>query len=468
MRAGFGPNRQRLHMLLATAAALWLSYWVGSNIRSNPLSAFLPVALLLAVFVVVHPRLGLYAFSLTLLLIPYDWRVFGISANQVLIGATLFAYSGSLALHRVSFRFSPLYIPLGTAIVVGWMAFLRFGSADFMLQIPYILSLGFVICLLTHQLIGTRRQLMLLLFALILTYDIRNLQDIGVSIPGLAAGDQTSAIRSDNLLYAVAVTTESQMRALILPLLLTLSLFGRGRWWRAFLLVSLVLNVSWMALSAARTAVLGFVATFAVLLVLLPARQRRTFIVVSVPLVIFALLVGASWTGNLDHAVEKTKIDLNNLDAGRPGVYRFAFERFLRSPLLGGYPGPSHSFILGAAQAMGLVFLVPLGLAILLAFRASRWLQGAIADDEIRAVLIGLQATFIVALPLNVVGTALSAGGYAYPFWMLIGITLALYDDVRQGRYAIVGSPLPPTETESTSSSVPLSMPRRSKPLQAG
>ena len=50
--------------------------------------------------------------------------------------------------------------------------------------------------------------------------------------------------------------------------------------------------------------------------------------------------------------------------AGRPANWKEALSAFSDSPWLGDHQGGAHSFILGAAQTMGLAFLLPFGIVV--------------------------------------------------------------------------------------------------------
>ena len=145
-----------------------------------------------------------------------------------------------------------------------------------------------------------------------------------------------------------------------------------------------------------------------------------------------ALLVVAMATTALMFP-EMLKVTVQHFDAfvfgeeRRVRTWQHAFEGFLLNPLFGSRNDPHHSYLLGRAQEMGFVFLLPFAFALWSVWRHTAWMRIHQVDPIVRAFAVGLQAALLTAIFQNVIGTSWQVGEYALIFWLLIGVHEALY-----------------------------------------
>lgn len=425
-------------------SAIALAFYTGRQIPNGiDFHAILPLLILLSVFVLLNPRLGIYAFSFTLILVPYSWRIFKLSPNSLLVGAALVGLAALVVLKRRSLNYSEVYVSVGVAVLVAWLNFVRYGEpvncAICGFNVPFILTEGLILLVLSYHLIQTRQHLHKFLIALSLAVVVRTALDVSLAIHSFLAGHRLGAIRSNQLIVDVSSTTESAWHSLLLPLFLALVLLFRKRSSRFLFTLALLLSVGWLPLAVTRTGMVGLVLTPLFMFILLPAAVRGRLLRSILPLGLVVIYLAVIFSGVWSIVVAQTQLDLERgWDFGRPAAWRDAFEAFLQSPLWGDSPGPSHSYFLGTARYMGLLFLVPFGVTLWFIWCHGAWLRRQPLDAQSQALVVGLQAGLLISIVLNLIGTMFQGAVPAFFFWLLVGVQEALYLDVRTGRHAIV------------------------------
>lgn len=434
--------------------AVGLAFQTGKLTLYAALFAYGILLPLLGLLILIKPHLGLFALPVIFFIIPYDWRIPGVkftSGGTITAGAALVALAGSIATYRSKLLLSPVLKPLIFAALITWVNLLRHGEGFF--NVPLIFSESVLLFALAHHLIRERSHVRWFLFFLILMHSYRNVLDIAVSVQSLLAGMPGSVIAGDRLIYGGTSTTLSTIRNLMLPILMVLTIAAQGLPIRMFLGGSVVLNVTWLALASKRTAMVGVVLVPLSLMALVPARSRRRLLILLTPLAILFVLIMGVWTQSFDPMLLRITRDIEEFQmgtGGRLGMWIGALQAFLSSPLIGSGPGSAHSYLLQAARSMGLVFLIPFFLALWRVWRHGAWLRQQELDPMIQAFVVGMQAILLTAVPLNIIGTDWQAAGYGFIFWLLVGVQEAIYDDVREGRYAIANpSEAPPVLKDS-------------------
>ena len=446
MRMPSSYSSSGVRPILVAAAVVLVAYIGGRKIADGQdFNAFLLGVLALCVLVLLNPRLGVYAFLFTLILVPFDWRIEGLkvtSPNAILVGAAVVSWALSLIMRSQRVRVSSLYVPFGIAVVVAFLNLVRYGAPFF--NTPYTLAESALLFVLGFHLFRDRAHLVQLLVVLALALAVRNSIDLGLTIVSLNQGSTLGAIRADQLMQATASTTESEWRSLLLPLLLAGTLMVRNPGLRLALGVALVTNVMWLALAVTRTGVIGLAAVPLFLLLVLPGSKRGSLLAVAgigaVVAVFFAGFYSDSWSLVVRSTVEDIDV---GWAGGRLALWSDAFGGFVENPWWGSGLGPSHSFILGTARTMGIVFVIPFLAALWLAWRHGAWLRRQELDDISRAFVTGVQAGLLVATMFAFVGVFFRPAVDAFLFWLLIGVQEAIYLDVRSGRRAIARAPSP-------------------------
>jgi hypothetical protein len=434
---------------LAMACFLLVAYSAGRQVATGP--SFRLVLLSMAVvgiFILLNPSLGLYLFLFTSVLVPFDWRLSRLSPSSIVIGAAVAALGVLLAARRVRLSISILYPLAGLAVLVAWVNFVRYGPVSGCavcgFNVPYVLSEALLLSVLARHLVQTRRQLHRIMVVLTLAFIVRNLVDVGMTMLSIHAGNPLGLIRTDRLWLKVTSTVETDWRVLLLPLFLAGTLMAPRGAGRALFGLAALLDVAWLALAGTRTGLvaLGLVPLFT--LVLLPSAGRSGLLRLMPLIVALVVLLAGVFSGLWTHMVSRSEVELGALwQEGRTAAWRDAFDGFLRNPLWGSSPGPSHSYILGTARYMGLAFLVPFGAALWTIWRHGAWLRGQPLDHACRIVVTGVQAGLLIAIVLNISGTMFQGATAAFFFWLLAGVQEAIYQDARSGRRAMAGTPVP-------------------------
>lgn len=428
--------RQGTAIALLLVAVLIAYYVLQQFSRGNELGIVLPAAGALCGLILLKPRIGLYAFCFTLVLIPYDWRIEGLkftSANTLMVGAALVAWGTSVAIRRRGLQLSVVILPLLVVVVVAWFNYFRYGSGFF--NLPYVLTEAVLLFILATQLIRTREQLEQLLLALALMTVVRNLMDLGVTIYSFQQGDVLGAIRQDRLLISGTSTTESEWRSLLLPLLAVGALFAKQRLVKLLLISAVFLDVAWLAFAATRIGFLGIgISAIAVLLVP-PREQRANSMRLVIPGVIFVALLMTVYSQSWVHIFSKTQEDLfiGDISSGRWRIWEESLKGFWGNPWMGSVQGVKHSFLFHNAGSMGLVFMVPYVLAVFLIWRHLSYLRRQDGDNASGSV-IGMQGCLLVVTVLSVVGYFLNSGINAFFFWTIAGAFEGYYLQRRKDR----------------------------------
>ena len=254
-------------------------------------------------------------------------------------------------------------------------------------------------------------------------------------------GIKFGAIRGDLLITGSASTTESQLRSLLLPLFIAGTILLPSGRTRLLFGLSAVLEVAWLSLAATRTGIVGLVLGPVILFAILPsARRGRLFLLVPAGAAM-ALFLAGFYSGAWSFILESSKIDLAlGFEAARPSSWLDALNAFWRNPWIGDSQGVSHSFFLGTARTMGLVFLVPFVITLWIIWRHGVWLNRQPLDLLTRTLVVGVLAALLISVPLNFLGT-MFGGSVSFFFWLLVGMLEAVYLDVRRGHYRIAEQP---------------------------
>ena len=314
----------RLSPIVAGVAVAVLGFMAAREIASADwFGAFLIAVVAFSVLALLNPRMGLYGFCFTLVLVPFEWRADGLkftSPSVILIGVAVISLAVSVVSRSAKLKISDLYVPLGVAAFVTWMNYIRYGSPFF--NTPYILTESLVLLLLGFHLIRTRAHLGQLLAAIATAVLVRNAIDIGLTVASFNAGDSLGAIRQDGLLWGTAATTESEWRSLLLPLFLAGVLMSPNRGLRVLMTLALVSDVAWLSLSATRTAMIGMVVAPVALMFVLPSSRRLTLVGLTIPVAIVAVFLTASYSESWNHILSKSAQDLQGgWESGRLSLW---------------------------------------------------------------------------------------------------------------------------------------------------
>jgi O-antigen ligase len=311
--------------------------------------------------------------------------------------------------------------------VVAWLNFFRYGSG--FLYVPYVLTEAILLFVLATQLIRTQEHLEQLLMALALVMIVRNLMDLGVTLYSFQSGDALGAIRHDRLLVAGTVTTESEWRSLFLPILALGALFARKKSLQMLLLGAVFLDVAWLAFAASRTAILGLGLAMVFLPIFAPPEMRKRVLRLAVPAAAVAAILMTVFSEAWTHIVITSQEDVftGSLDEGRWVLWGGALEEFWKHPWIGNSVGAKHTFVLENARSMGLVFLVPYGIAVYLIWRHLSKVRRQRPPGASQGYICGLQVTILMVAVMGVTGSLLNTGTNAFFFWMLVGAAEGYY-----------------------------------------
>ena len=435
MKADILFNSAVPRVILVAALVVVGYYLLDQTIGGSVSRAILLSAMVYSGLVIVNPRLGLYALCVSLLLMPARWEgavTNPLSANLVVMATALWAWGMSVVLGNFIVRSTVLYIPLAIVGAVTWIGLVRYGSGFY--NVPLIFSESVVLFVLTLHLLKDRVHLRRLLIVLAIAYLVRNSIDVVQTLISLQSGSALGAIRSDQLLFGSTATTESHLRALVLPLMIMGVVYAPNLPARVLIGATLALDVAWLGLAGTRTAAIGLVIAPVATIMLLPRSPRRWAVLLVVPLGILFFLVATQLSESGSLVVDRTQRDLNvGFEGGRPAKWKAAFDAFIENPLVGSGQGVSHSYFLGSARTMGLLFLVPFFAALAIVWSHCRWLRRTQFDQESHAFAGGIMAMLAVALVLNFTGTML-AGFPSFIFWILVGAVESVYLGVRAQR----------------------------------
>ena len=343
-----------VRQLLLVGVGLFVAYLAGSLIASgNETRLALLAVASVGGLVLYNPRLGLYAFCFTLVLVPIDWRIEGLkgtSVNAILIGLSTVALGASMLVRRNRLTFSSLYVPAGIAALVTWTNFLLRYGAPFW-NVPLILSEALIIFVLSFHLISNQTHLRRLLVSVLLAVTIITMMDVVLTLISIQGGSALGAIRAEQTWIGTASTTQSHFREMLLPLLIASTLLAPNRRIRFLALVALLTTVAWLALAHTRTGFLVLALAPVATLILLPGAQRARFfplLLIAFPIVLLsATYLTDAWT----ILMEKNRAELEvGLEGGRASLWVDAFRGFMANPWIGSGLGPSHSYFPGDRQ----------------------------------------------------------------------------------------------------------------------
>jgi hypothetical protein len=426
-----GHQVRKIASLGLLASTVILAYYFIRQIDGqNVLGVLLPAMGVLCIIVFLNPRLGLYAFCFTLILVPYDWRIEGLkftSANVLVVGAASVALVTSMVVHRQRVTLSRIVIPFLIVVGVAGVNYFRYGPAFF--YVPYVLVESLVLFILATQLIRKDDHLQRLTVALAGVIIVRSLLDLSVTLYSFHAGDALGDIRYDRLLIAGTVTTEAEWRSLLLPILAMSALFARNKGLQVLFLTAVFLDVAWLAFSASRTGLLGLGLAVVISPIVVPSAARKRAIRLAVPTIVVALVMMTVFSQAWGHIVAKSQKDIftNSHEESRWILWGGSFSAFWESPWVGNSVGQKHSFILEDARSMGLVFLVPYGIAVYLVWRRLSKIRRLWPPQASLGFIYGLQAAILMVAVLGVTGSLLNTGVNAFFFWMLVGAAEGYY-----------------------------------------
>ena len=432
-------------VLVLIGVGMYATYLAAAYIANgNENRLYLLGAFLLGGLVLYRPRLGLYAFCFTLILVPTGLRIEGLkstSPSAMMIGLSIVALAVSILTRRSQFKITSLYAPIGVAIfVAGLNLFLRYGSSFW--NIPLILSESMLVFALSYHLIREPGHVRRLLIVILVAVALRTIIDVVMTVMSLQVGTGVGAIRSENAWLQNSSTAESQFRGMLLPVFIAVIVLSREKALSALALVAMVASLAWLSLAYTRQGFIGIAMAPAVTFLFLSAVERRRvlrLVLLGLPVVIlFATYFSGAW----EAVLIENSIDLERGfdEGGRPAQWAEAFRAFLENPLIGSSYGGSHSFWLGSARSMGLVFLVPYFFLLWLVWRHGAWLRKQPLDPMSRVLVVGMQGGLLMALVFNSIGQMFQGASSAFYFWMLVGVQEAIYYGVRTGQFTIVGA----------------------------
>ena len=426
------PYTRHIVQLGLILVGLYLALRVGRSLGQERLRLEYMVymtGLIFAPFLIGRPLYGLYGLCLTLLLIPF-WVIdtsFLLSPNMLLILFPLVLLVGDVAQHKRGLVPSPVTIPLvfaGAALILG---VLRYGSSY--IRYPQIFVEAAVLFILGLNLFRTRRQILWLILFLAAAFTLRNAFELFESWMAFRSGVAVSLIRSEQDFYGGISTSYSELRGLVLPLFIAMFVYADRRSEQLLFGAATLSCGAWLGISGARVGVASMAIVCLLLMWLIPRRRAKLSWVLGLTLI--SLYIGTLLFPNMwQDIIQKIEELLAGSDA-RMFPWRYALEGFLSNPLVGSRLGPHHSYLLGRAQEMGLLFLMPFGLALWHVWRHTRWLQRHETEPMMRAFVIGFQASLLLAVAQNFVSTSWQLGHYAMFFWLLAGVQESLYYQAR-------------------------------------
>ncbi len=389
---------------------------------------------------IVKPRVGLYLVVVSLLLAPSgEGNFIGgsrfTSPSTLLIAGTLSGWILSAVLYRERVIFSPILAIYAVVAAVMGLGALRHG-AESAFNVAYVFTQGLLLFFLALQLFKTKEQVQLFLIALCAAFVIGNSGDLLITVQSILGGDRIGAIRHEYALFGTtggSPTTSSNLRSMLLPLIIAGTLLAPSRKVRILFGLTLFTSVGWVALAATRQGFIGLIISPMLLFMMLPGNNRRElFILASIGMIIFvamAVYFSSAW----GFIIGQTQWDAENLwTGGRTQAWRSAWEAFLQNPLFGHSWGASHSYILMHARSMGMLFLVPFVAGTWTLWRHLSWLSKQALNQTGMTITLGLKAGLIVALVFNLSGRPFATFPLYY-FLLLVGIAEVVYLSVRRG-----------------------------------
>ena len=291
---------------------------------------------------------------------------------------------------------------------------------------PQILIEASLVFFLGINLIRTRQQGLTLVLVLAAAITLRNTFDLAESWVAIVDGAEYSKIRIEKNYFEGISTGQSAWRSLLLPIFLSMAVYARTRGERVIFGLAVISGAAWLGISGTLTALASIVVLGALLAWQIPRDRRR-----SLRLWLAAVaLVWLSAALTFPVMLRATFQDLQTAFTGneaRVVPWKHALSGFVHNPLYGTRSSAHHSYLLGRAQEMGLVFLVPFGLDLWMIWRHAALSKRRTLAPSMLALVIGIQCALLLSMFHNFIGTAWHLGEYAFLFWLLVGVNEGLY-----------------------------------------
>ena len=450
MGSRWAINARQLYGIGIVLLLMFLALRIGRSISAGalPLSQlgyFVP--LVIVPYLVKRPRHGLYLLCFSLLLVPFwvnDAYFPIMSVNIFFVLFPLALIGGDLVQHRRPIVLSPITMLLGFAGVVLLAGVARYGLAEYM-RYPQVLIQGTLLFFLGLHLCRTRPQLITLILVLAAAFTIRNSIEIVENVVALMSGEVYSAVRTESQgsFFQTTSTGHSALRGFVLPIFIAMFIYATKRHERLLLGAAIVSSAVWIGFSGARIGMISIVIGILFLLWRMPS--KRAALSVWLGLLAIAVIAAALVFPNMLQDTLGRIQDFTFGEERRQVAWRLAFEAFISNPLIGTEMGPHHSYFLGRAREMGLLFLVPYSLALWRVWRHISWMRRHETEPITRAFVIGLQAALLTAIFQNFIGTGWQVGEYALIFWLLVGAHEAMFFQARRQHFNAIAANKSPT-----------------------
>ena len=230
----------------------------------------------------------------------------------------------------------------------------------------------------------------------------------------------------------------------MLPVFVAMFIYAQKRSERILLGGAILTSALWIGISGARVGMISVV--FGLVLLMWRMPMKRGVVSAWLGLLVIAMITTALMFPEM---LKDTLQNFDNIIFGgerRVQIWKYAFEGFTQNPFFGSRFGPHHSYLLGRAQEMGLVFLLPFAIALWRIWRHTVWMRLHQLDPSVRAFAVGLQAAMLTAVFQNFIGTSWQVGEYALIFWLLLGVHEALYFHSRRALLQDSASRAPTTQ----------------------
>ena len=351
-----------------------------------------------------------------------------LSTNTFFVLFPLALLAGDLVHQRRPIVPSPITILLVFACAALLVGVVRYGTVAY-LRYPQILIQATVLFFLGLSLFRTRQQLVTLVLVLAVAFTLRNSIELVENWSAFQAGNPYSTIRIEEHggggFFRTLSTGQSAFRGFMLPIFVAMFIYAQNRTERILLGAAIISSAAWIGISGTRIGTLSVVIGLLLLMWRMPG--KRGALSVWLGLLVATMLATALMFPDM---LKVTLQHFDNIIFGgerRVTTWKYAFEGFLLNPAFGSRIGPHHSYLLGRAQEMGLVFMLPFALALWRVWSHTAWMRLHQVDPSVRAFAIGLQAGILTAVFQNFIGTGWQVGEYALIFWLLIGVHEALY-----------------------------------------
>ena len=440
-------------MYLAARMVWWSSGGPWPTSALGYLAMMLLVPLLLR-----RPRVGLYLLCFSLLLVPF-WvndRFFPVlSVNIFFALFPLAAFARDLLKFRQPIVLSAVTLPLAIAGAVLLVGVSRHGLVEYM-RYPQVLIQGLLLFSLGLYFCRTRGQVLTLVLVLAAAFTLRNTIEIFENLMAVKAGEGYSTIRTEQFggFFQTASTGHSAFRGFMLPVFIAMFMYVKEPSNKLLLAVAIISSAAWIGIAGSRIGLISIV----VGLLFLVWRMPGKWVAISIWLGLLAVTALAAAL-MFPVMLQVTLQHFENLLTGnehRVVAWGLAFKAFIANPFIGTEVGPNHSYFLGRAREVGLLFLIPYCIALWRVWCHTSWMRRHETDPIASALAIGMQAALLTAIFQNFVGTGWQVGEYSLVFWLLVGANEALYVRARRD-YSTAG-------TAASPATVPVDDRRRLEP----